>query len=1268
MAAEVTLNVKLDDARAKAGLQEIAKSIKPLTTPVKLNIDTKGALASLKDLNTIASNLEKTLQKAGASGLLADKIKNGYASKNNVFDEAIRQAETASKNYANALRQQMQAEQEAAQSRKGLVSEMNAWDQAIHANEASGKAFSNALRQQMQAEQEAAREAKKAGQAAKESGDDASQGASGWTMLGGAISTALGHLASRAVSWAFNKVRQGIREALDEMKNVDTELTNISKVSGKTGADLAAIGDTAYETASRYGVAAHEYLSAVYDMQKAGMGDQAEAMGELAIKTMLVGDTTQDVASKFLLASNAAWKLNGDMGTLTQIVDEADYINNNYATTLDKLASGMPIVASVAAQAGMSAEETMAALGTITTVTQESGTKAATALRALILNIEGEIGTFVDDTGEEFEVTAESVKSVQGLMEKYAKAELDAAKASGELVNPMTAIKALFEGMANSDLNDQELFQLLSGMGGKLRTNQLTALVENYELFDEMLGKIAQSAGTADSEIGIMLGSWESKTNILKNTWTEFISDLVSTDTIKGAVDFLTDVVDGLDDAVNRLSNPFYDSENTQKEYDDLKKEYDALSSKGDNLTSIEKTRLEVLEKQLAVLKLQQQIEEEEGAKKLQRELTGNHRDEHTQTLYSRASNDIQFEGDVAAYQQSLKDLNAQYSEYYNNLTKVRDAGVELTDAQQEFMSMYEDNSLAAMADIVDVRPTLDGYWALIDAQGNVVAYEKDITSELDAQREALENRGDDAQTAAEEWEAFKDGFSQPFEQAYSDISGFFTDIFNNLNDYNASIVGLTSAQGDATAEATNTADAAGGIAPQIDTATSAANGLTSAFLSASKAARSINVPTVDTQATGTKNAPGGPTLVNELGPELISDKGRAYIANGGRPGIVNLSRGAIVLNADETEKALHGARVSKAIHAAVRGTGNTQGTNPSSVIVNGAAIAQTQGSTNIVITVPQPVTSGTSAEPGSGGSGGGSRRRSGNGGGGGGGGSTRKKKKKKSIKTYAEELEDLLSNLDKQAKLADNEGDYAREVEIWEQAQEAINTMVERYRKAGYAEDSDEILDLLNKNYDYANKQVNLYEDVWDELIDALETDAEQQELANKLAEKQLALQEAQEALDNARSQRTVRVYNAETGQWEWVADQKKITSAQKTLDKAQEAYNDEIKSQAVKELEVMKDTITDLNDVVLGPALSAVALMAESSDEFQNFARALNAVYGVGTFLASTEGSDKVLETKDSHDTVYTFGDVVLTEEQASTTTLAELAQMLKVLDTTT
>lgn len=62
---------------------------------------------------------------------------------------------------------------------------------------------------------------------------------------------------------------------------------------------------------------------------------------------------------------------------------------------------------------------------------------------------------------------------------------------------------------------------------------------------------------------------------------------------------------------------------------------------------------------------------------------------------------------------------------------------------------------------------------------------------------------------------------------------------------------------------------------------------------------------------------------------------------------------------------------------------------------------------------------------------------------------------------------------------------------------------------------------------------------------------DLEEKQLA--IQEKQLAVKKAQQALLNAEQERTVRYFNASTGQWEWMADAKTVKSAKDSLEDAQ-------------------------------------------------------------------------------------------------------------------
>ena len=362
-------------------------------------------------------------------------------------------------------------------------------------------------------------------------------------------------LKARAITFVVSTITSQFKEALNTIREVDKELATIQKVTGYTKEQMAPISQAAYSTASKYGVEATQYLQSVAEFARAGYKDMADDLGELAIKTQLVGDTNAETADKFLLAVDAAWKMEGSVSALSAVLDKANIIENNYATTIDKIAAGMPNVASVAAMTNVSVEETIAALGTITAVTQQTGQKASTALRSLFLNIVGDTNTaFETETGEFVKWTSDEVEVLRGLLNKYAKDVVDTAKAAGEVINPMRAIEALAEAFDRGDLKANELEATLQQIGGKLRTNQLVALVENFDMVNEMLGKMGASAGSADKEIGVMLDTWDAKAKQLKNTWTEFVSKSLSPEIFKKFLDGLNGILKSVGSLGNALA------------------------------------------------------------------------------------------------------------------------------------------------------------------------------------------------------------------------------------------------------------------------------------------------------------------------------------------------------------------------------------------------------------------------------------------------------------------------------------------------------------------------------------------------------------------------------------------------------------------------------------------------------------------------------------------------------------------------------------------
>lgn len=400
------------------------------------------------------------------------------------------------------------------------------------------KAYLDASGKVQQSTKKAAQSVRSVGTAAKES-----------SGFAGLMGDSFGRVAAKMALWqvmgnAIAGLKRSFTEALETMKDVDDEMVTIRKVTGATTEELNRIEKQAYDTASAYGVAADEYLNSVANFSRAGYGEQASALAELATKTQIVGDTDAETAQQFLLSMDAAYKYQGSIEQLTKVLDGANEIDNNYATSIEKIAEGLGKVAPIAAQAHVGADELTAAIGTITAVTQRSGTEAATALRALFLNIIGDTKTEID---EGVTWTTGEIAGLRDVIKLYAKDAYDAAQASGDVINPMKAIAGLSKSMKDGFLTEQQLMEMVSDIGGKLRTSQLLALIQNWDMYESMLTDFAGAAGSADKEVENALDSWNRKTEILHNKWTQFVSNLVETDTIKDALDGVIGLVELLD-------------------------------------------------------------------------------------------------------------------------------------------------------------------------------------------------------------------------------------------------------------------------------------------------------------------------------------------------------------------------------------------------------------------------------------------------------------------------------------------------------------------------------------------------------------------------------------------------------------------------------------------------------------------------------------------------------------------------------------------------
>ena len=138
---------------------------------------------------------------------------------------------------------------------------------------------------------------------------------------------------------------------------------------------------------------------------------------------------------------------------------------------------------------------------------------------------------------------------------------------------------------------------------------------------------------------------------------------------------------------------------------------------------------------------------------------------------------------------------------------------------------------------------------------------------------------------------------------------------------------------------------------------------------------------------------------------------------------------------------------------------------------------------------------------------------------------------------------------------------------------------------------------------------------------------------LGERQAEAIQAAVDAQIALNNAMKNRNVRIYNAKTGQWEWVANPNDVANAKKARD-------DALADVAPENMDTYYDLLAKAILAAYNPALSDSGLRE----------------VGAGT-------SKQLIGTIHNGDN-YNMGQITLSELEAKTTTLYDLAQAARSL----
>ncbi len=323
------------------------------------------------------------------------------------------------------------------------------------------------------------------------------------------------------------------KEAVSELIEIDSILTEISKSANLTEKQMEELGDNAFEAASKYGKSAADYLTGVKEMYRSGF-DNAGEMAELSLLAQAAGDMTAASANDYLKAADEAYHFQGNIEALNAVLDSQNHMADSAAVSLQDMADATTASASAAAQYGVEIDELSALIATVAANTESSGVEIGNALKTIFDALQNTAGGTAADTLHSLGISMTEM-----------------VNCSEQLKTPVELLKEVAEAFNNLPKGDARRADILAGIGSGNHADTLSALLSDWESYESMLDLYSRGAGSAAMAAEKSAGSMEASLVRLGNTWTDLVGNFADSEAITGTVDALN----GLLSIINSITD-----------------------------------------------------------------------------------------------------------------------------------------------------------------------------------------------------------------------------------------------------------------------------------------------------------------------------------------------------------------------------------------------------------------------------------------------------------------------------------------------------------------------------------------------------------------------------------------------------------------------------------------------------------------------------------------------------------------------------------------
>lgn len=349
---------------------------------------------------------------------------------------------------------------------------------------------------------------------------------------------------------SFYEIIHLIRRGVDIIKEYDTALTEMRKVTNENITTLKEFQKTSFDLADSVGTTGKQLQQSTADWLR--LGEVLEDAKQSAQDTSVLFNISEfeniESATESLVSMSQAYK---DLAKM-DIIDVMNKIGNNYSISTSELSESLQRSAATLTTAGNDLYEATALTTAGNAILQDPESVGA-GLKIISLRLRGtkEASDELATLGEDTEGVIQTVSKLRDTIKEATAVNsnglkgfdiLDENKNYKSTYEIMLGLSEIYDEIVETDkkAGTNRASLLLETIAGKNRSNVAASILQNHDLLESVYQDAQTAEGSAQEELDKYLDSVDGKLQKIINQAHEFWLTFLDSEALKGIIDIGT--------------------------------------------------------------------------------------------------------------------------------------------------------------------------------------------------------------------------------------------------------------------------------------------------------------------------------------------------------------------------------------------------------------------------------------------------------------------------------------------------------------------------------------------------------------------------------------------------------------------------------------------------------------------------------------------------------------------------------------------------------